>query len=161
MANSFFVMPTTVSTSHWYKVEAAGKVLWYTRVCNEYIHLYPGPGGLPSGLSGRHHQCGPTARAPQNIGVRSGLNLMYTLFIWGPNLAVWLNSKNKITAEKQDKELLKKKKKKTPHRPLGNFLFLDTEKENVLFSTQVSMPALLAKSVFNKISHTTKNPGTK
>lgn len=55
MANSFFVMPTTVSTSHWYKVEAAGKVLWYTRVCNEYIHLYPGPGGLPSGLSGRHH----------------------------------------------------------------------------------------------------------
>lgn len=85
------------------------------------------------------------------------------LFSWGPNLAVWLNSKNKITTEKQDKELLKKKKKekKTPHRPLGNFFFLDTEKENVLFSTQVSMSALLAKSVFNKISHTTKNPGTK
>lgn len=112
MANSFFVMPTTVSTSHWYKVEAAGKVLWYTRVCNEYIHLYPGPGGLPSGLSGRRHQCGPTARAPQNISVRSGLNLTYMLFSWGPNLAVWLNSKNKITTEKQDKELLKKKKKK-------------------------------------------------
>ena len=44
-----------------------------------------------------------------------------------PNLAVWLNSNNKITAEKQDKELLKKKKK-TTHRPLGKFLFLDTEK---------------------------------
>ena len=84
------------------------------------------------------------------------------LFSWGPNLAVWLNSKNKITTEKQDKELLKKKKKKRKH-PTGLWetFFFDTEKENVLFSTQVSMSALLAKSVFNKMSHTTKNPGTK
>lgn len=84
------------------------------------------------------------------------------LFSWGPNLAVWLNSKNKITTEKQDKELLKKKKRKenTP-QAFGKLFFFDTEKENVLFSTQVSMSALLAKSVFNKISHTTKNPGTK
>lgn len=133
MANSFFVMPTTVSTSHWYKVEAAGKVLWYTRVCNEYIHLYPGPGGLPSGLSGRHHQCGPTARAPQNIGVRSGLNLMYMLFIWGPNLAVWLNSKNKITAEKQDKELLKTKKRKHPTGLWETFCFWIQKKRMYCF----------------------------
>lgn len=136
MANSFFVMPTTVSTSHWYKVEAAGKVLWYTRVCNEYIHLYPGPGGLPSGLSGRHHQCGPTARAPQNIGVRSGLSLMYMLFIWGPNLAVWLNSKNKITAEKQDKELLKKKKKENTPQAFGKlFVFGYRKRECTVFYT--------------------------
>lgn len=87
---------------------------------------------------------------------------MYMLFIWGPNLAVWLNSKNKITAEKQDKELLEKKKKENTPQAFGKlFVFWIQKKENVLFSTQVSMPALLAKSVFNKISHTTKNPGTK
>lgn len=78
----------------------------------------------------------PTARAPQNIGVRSGLSLMHMLFIWGPNLAVWLNSKNKITAEKQDKELFLKKKENTPQAFGKLFVFGYRKRECTVFTSK-------------------------